>query len=569
MESNIKQLTLLIKNAYVFDSALCQFIKKDIAIMDNLIIDCDKHLEYLAKEVIDATGKYIIPGLVDIHMHIESSMTSPQAFYKKAVSWGTTTLVADPHEIANVYGIDGIQAMISNAEALDIFFGIPSSVPSTSPQFETTGGMIDLGEVNELLEDKKMICLGEVMNFKDLQMTDSKTKRLIKRCKETRRDFLIEGHCPKLSGQELSFYLASGIDADHTQQTPASILEKVSKGMFLEIQAKSITKETIATLVNNQLYDHFCFVTDDCMANHLQDKGHLFEVVKKAVHCGMPLLKAIYCATLTPSRRMHLDDRGMLAPGKKADLIILDHLESLKVNCVYKNGKLASMIKTPPCVFPEALYHSIKLEPLSKTDFLLPILKGKKALCNIISIHQDSNFTTHKQMVIDIVDGKLDYQAKGLSLICVFERYGKNHNRAYGLVEGTFTKSCAVASTWAHDHHNLMVMGNDENLMVKIANEIIHKQGGYGACCEQRLEMVHLNVGGIISDGPLETTATSLKQVTNILVDCGYVHMNPIMSFVTLSLPVSPEIKITDCGLIIGKTQQIVPLVEEIYEYDD
>ncbi len=572
MESNLKWLRscdLLIQNAYVFESALCRFVQKDVAVKDGLIVDVDKALALDSQKTLDGSGMYLIPGLVDIHMHIESSMTWPGAFYKQALRWGTTTLVADPHEIANVAGLEGIHEMISNALSLDIFFGIPSSVPSTREDLETTGGILDEGEVSELLKDPHMRCLGEVMNFNDLKQEDSKTRRLIQLCKQMRPDFLIEGHCPKLTGQDLSIYLAAGVDADHTHQTPASILEKAAKGMFLEIQDKSVTPENVQTLVTHALYDHFCFVTDDCMADKLYAKGHLNEVVKKAMAYGMPQTQAIYCATYTPARRMHLDDRGMIAPGKKADLVLLRDIASWQIEAVFKDGKPIASYPIPEASFSLSLYHSIHLDPLTEETFQLHGYQGKAVQANVMVIEPHSTFTHRVIESIPIINGQIAYEKVGLNLVMVFERYGKNGRHAFGFVRNALQSSAALATSWAHDHHNLMVMGNDAKKMCRIANQVIACQGGYGIVDDHGQAMVHLPVGGIISDGPLAVTASELEEVTRRMRQAGYVHDHPIMSFATLSLPVSPELKITDAGLIDCRRQQIIPCIERVLTDED
>lgn len=567
MESNLKWLRscdLLIKNAYVFESALCRFVQKDVAVYDGMIVDVDKALALDSQQTLDGNGMYLIPGLVDIHMHIESSMTWPGAFYKQALHWGTTTLVADPHEIANVAGLMGIEEMLSNAQSLDIFFGIPSSVPSTNPSLETTGGILDEGEVSSLLRHPKMRCLGEVMNFADLKQEDSKTKRLIALCKKMRPDLLIEGHCPKISGHDLSVYLDAGVDADHTQQTPDSIMEKAAKGMFLEIQAKSINQANIDTLMHNQLYDHFCFVTDDCMANELYTRGHLNEVLKKAMKFGMPMEKVIYCATYTPARRMHLEDRGIIAPGKKADMVLLRDIKEWQIESVIKDGKVVGDIILEKPHFHSSLYHTIHLSDFKPEDFQLAGYQGKYVEANVMHIEPHSTFTRRVKERIPVIDGQIAYQKTGLNLIMVFERYGKNGRHAFGFVRHALQQKAALATTWAHDHHNLVVMGNDPDKMCQIANCIIEKQGGYGICDQFGLSLVQLSVGGIMSDGPLEQTAKELSEVTSRMKRAGYNHDNPIMSFATLSLPVSPELKITDAGLIDCVNQQILPCIERV-----
>ena len=246
-------MDMIIKNILVYQTFTQQFEMKDVLIENGRFSRIADELSITHEEVMDGTGKWMIPGLIDIHMHIESSMTLPSRFSQAVLPHGVTTVVADPHEIANVFGLEGIQSFLSNATALDIFYGIPSSVPSTSPQLETTGGFIGVEEVKELLQHPVILCLGEVMNFQDLCKKETSTiKEIIKVCQALRPSLPIEGHCPKISGKDLADFIGAGVTADHTQQTPESIIEKIKSGMFLEIQKKSMNKEhTLIRLVDD------------------------------------------------------------------------------------------------------------------------------------------------------------------------------------------------------------------------------------------------------------------------------------------------------------------------------
>lgn len=229
------KLDMLIKNAFVYNTFLQVFEKKDVAVQQGKFVEVADCIDQDASTLLDAKNQYMVPGLIDIHMHIESSMTIPTRFSSAVLPHGVTTIVADPHEIANVFGIRGIQAYLSSATTLDIFYGIPSSVPSTNPTLETTGGNITCKEVEELLALDKILCLGEVMNFHDLcYEEDSLSAKIVRLCQELRPRMPIEGHCPKISGKELALFMAKGVSADHTHQTPASIVEKIKNGMFLD-----------------------------------------------------------------------------------------------------------------------------------------------------------------------------------------------------------------------------------------------------------------------------------------------------------------------------------------------
>ncbi|HHD2780192.1 TPA: adenine deaminase C-terminal domain-containing protein [Clostridium perfringens] len=565
------EVELIIKNLNVYNSYFKKFIKGDVLINKGKFIHIGKDYEerLTSKNIIDGENKYIIPGLIDIHMHIESSMTIPSEFSKAAIKHGVTTVVADPHEIANVFGVHGIEEFIKSKEKLDIFYGIPSSVPSTSSSLETTGGEITAKEVEKLLEYDNILCLGEVMNFKDLiEDEDSNINKIINISKK--KNLPLEGHCPKIQGVDLSLYIYRGVNGDHTQQTVASLKEKIQNGMFIEMQHKSMTVENIKFLVENNLYEHFALATDDVMADKLT-KGHLNELIKEAVKLGMSIENAIYVATYTPARRMNLLDRGTIAPGKVADFILLDNIENFNIYEVYKNGEmvfnrdkgLKKEFFEEKSTLDYRFYNSLELSPITKESLLLKVPKGYKneVTCRTMKVAENTTFTEEGEVTLNIHNNLLEWENSNCALIAVFERYGKSNNIAFGLIEGEIIKEGAIATTWAHDHHNLMVMGRNINDMIIAANEVIHSKGGYVVSNNNKvIAKLELPIGGIVSDEPIEIIGEKLGKVRNAMRDLGYNHMNEIMSFSTLSLPVSPALKITDKGLIDVKKSSIVSL---------
>lgn len=553
----------IIRNAKVYNTYMQSFINADVAIKDGKFVRIAEHLACDDVEIIDAKGCYMIPGLVDIHMHIESSMSIPSQFSDAVLPHGTTSVVADPHEIANVFGLEGILSFLSTETELDIFYGIPSSVPSTNPNLETTGGTIGVEEVKELLVDNRIICLGEVMNFHDVCYEPSSlSAKIIKTCREIRPQMPLEGHCPKVSGQKLADFLSQGIWGDHTHQSAQSVVEKITNGMFLEIQRKSMTSDVMQTLMNHQFYEYFCFVTDDVMADHLR-YGHLNRLVEKAIQMGMPPEKAIYCATFTPARHMHLHDRGVIAPGRIADFIFLDDLSSFHIKEVYKCGKKVEKKRNDDKIkFPKHFYHSLQCRKAIKEDFLIPA-QGKRALCNIMSIEPHSTFTTHKKEWFPIHDGYVD--KSDCALLTIFERYGKHGGISHGFVENAINGKGAIATSWAHDHHNVMVLGTDVEDMLLAQHTLLEMQGGFVVVKNhQIIAQAALEIGGIVSAKSIEELGEDIAAVRKGMQELGYLHDNEIMSMSTLSLLVSPQLKMSDRGMIDTETQEIVPLVEEI-----
>ncbi|QZY55216.1 adenine deaminase [Crassaminicella profunda] len=565
------ELDLLIKNVQVYNAYFKKFIYADVGMIEGKFIYIGQDQEFKSKEVLDGKEKYMIPGLVDIHMHIESSMTTPFQFSQAVIQHGVTTIVADPHEMANVFGLEGIEAMIhcNNQDAVDIFYGVPSSVPSTSYALETTGGSIKEDEVANLLKRDEICCLGEVMNFKDLiGDSDSLINRIIRLIKKEKPHLQIEGHCPKITGLELAKFIYQGVDADHTQQSVDTLREKIQNGMFIEIQEKSMTEENIKYLVENNLYEHFCLVTDDVMADKIL-KGHLNELVKKAIKMGMPIEEAIYVSTYTPARRMGLRDRGSIAPGKKADFILLEDIDEFTIQYVYKDGKKVFdgkvHYKEEEKLFPKHFYKSVNLEDVNEEDFeVIASIEDGEVICRAMKVNPHTTFTENVKEVLKVKNGKLQWEQSSNCLITVFDRYKKTKNKSFGLVTGSIIKEGAVATTYAHDHHNLMVMGQNAKDMMIATNWIIKNQGGYCVVNKGKIiASLELPVGGILSEERIDSLGKKLENIRKALKDLGYIHHNEIMSFSTLSLPVSPSLKITDKGLIDVKKQEIVDLFYE------
>ena len=568
------KVDLLVKNVKVFNSYLKKFKDGNVAILNNkfLYIDNNKNIEFEASSTIDGKNQYMIPGFIDIHMHIESSMITPAPFCHHLSKNGVTTIVAEPHEIANVFGKKGIEAMIAAENSINtsIFYGIPSSVPSTSPDLETTGAILDFEEMKNLTSNPKVICIGEIMNYRKVIVDNSlDICKFIEYVKKNKPQYAIEGHCPKLLDLDLAKFLYLGINGDHTEHTFEEFVQRFENGMFMELQAKSISPELINYIKENNLYEHFAFVTDDTMPDTFLHKGHLNVVIKKAIQAGINIENAIYCATFTPARRMNLHDRGVIAPGKKADFLLIDNLKNLHITQTFIDGKevynINSEAKYIPTdyKFPEEFYQSVRVEKINEDIFQIPVNnKENEVNCRIIKVIDGSTRTTEIIEKLNVKNGYLDWENSPYMLIAVFERHGKNGNIGFGLVTGDCIKNGAIATTYAHDHHNLMVIGKNIKDMTKTINRIIELQGGI--CCvenEEILAEVPLPVAGILSEKTVQELGKEVEILREKMSQLGYKHYNPIMSLCTLSLPVSPALKITDKGLIDVNQGKIVNLI--------
>ncbi len=571
----METVSLLIKNAKVFNTYLKKFISGDVSVKDGRFyyIDREQNTPFHAEVVLDAQGKYMIPGLVDIHMHIESSMMTPEPFGNCVAAYGVTTIVSEPHEMANVKGTRGILEMISAAKnaPIDIFYGIPSSVPSTDERLETTGGIIDCNAMKHLLCEEDVVCVGEIMNYRQIiKENNLEITKFLKYLRQEYPGYVIEGHCPSLLDLELAKFLYLGIDGDHTEHTLEEVKQRIENGMFFEIQDKMLKPKVLEYICENQLYEYCGFVTDDTMADVLYEKGQLNYVVQQAIEAGFPLEMAIYCATYTPSRRMHLYDRGTIAPGKLADFVLLDSPSVMKPSYVYKNGVQIFNRKdrqeaSISYQFPEDFYQSVRMKPVNLQDFRVMADTDKEEVTvRVIEVHPDRTQTTEKLVTMPVRDHMLDWEKSGCLLAMVLERHGKNGNIGYGFITGSCLKEGTVATTYFHDHHNLFVAGNRPMDMLLAVRRLQELQGGFLTVKDGRiLAELKLPVCGILSEKGVRDTALGLKAIRESLEELGYRHDNPIMSLGTLGLPVSPALKLTDKGLVDVKRSAIVPLIVE------
>lgn len=567
---------LLLQGAQVFDSAFRCFRTASVAILDGRILYAGTDEEVLGKieprEVADLSGRWVIPGLIDIHMHIESSMVTPPVFLKAALQHGTSTCIAEPHEIANVFGTEGIEEFIRLAPADDpehaeVFFGAPSSVPSTD--LEDAGAAVTPEDISFLMKNPRVRCLGEVMDCRTvISEPQSRAARVVKAAEASRTVPIIEGHVPAFLGLDLARILYAGIDSDHCEQTPERMRQRFEMGMFVEVQLKSVTKENIAYLAAHpELTGLWSFVTDDVMADQLQH-DHLARVVRQAISYGLDPASAIIAATSSPAVRMDLRDRGRIAPGRLADLVVLDSLEGFHVASVIHRGCWVDRDSADTSSrhdFPERYYESIHLAPRTLDDFVLSAPKGAGAAVRVhtMEIQERSTFTPDRIRELPVEEGHIAWKRSGdLALARVFERHHGLGLSGTALLSGACLKEGAVASTWVHDHHNLLVVGVDEEDMVLAANSVIARQGGLVVVRDGKIVAeMPLPVAGILTEDPLPLAAERLAAVTRALRDQGWGNSNPVMSLCTIALPVSPALKVTDRGLVDVRQAKLVDLV--------
>ncbi len=578
MKRDLDHADLLIKNVKVFNSYFKTFYDADVYIKDGKFLYIDKdhdgQLSYDAS--FDGEGKYMIPGLIDIHMHIESSMVTPEAFCRYTARNGLTTVVSEPHEIANVCGMQGVRAMIASSKKTpyDCFFAIPSNVPILDRRYETSGGTISCENMLELKKEEKVLCLGEVMNYTQIiEEDDSQVAGFIRKIHAKEPSYPLEGHCPALKGLDLAKYLYLGIGSDHCTHNLEELKQRFENGMFVQLQDVMVSKEVIAYVCENGLYEYFCFVTDDTLPDVLVKKGHLDAILRKAVGLGMRIEDAVYCATYTPARRMGLNDRGVIAPGKLADFILSDEIEGLKVCSTYKKGKCIYDAKKDSQdeevydlggYFEQSIVHDL----LKKEDLQIYIGgKDREVAVRVMKLYPDNNRSDEVLVRMKVADGKLLWKGSGCQLVLNIERYGRDGRIALGFSTGAGIKKGACASSYAHDSHDLIAMGNDEEDLIRAVNEVIGLQGGIVTVLEDKVtSKIGLPIAGLLAKTSVEETARRFEEVRKAFDAQGYEHLNNIMNFTLIALSCIPTLKLTDRGYLDTLTLRKLPLYEEIEE---
>lgn len=535
----------------------------------------DKHIAYVdwesrklsSHKYIDAEGRYAVPGLVDAHMHIESSMVTPVAFAEGVLPHGTTVVAADPHEIANVLGANGVKMLLDASRnlPLKVYMMIPSTVPSL-PGMESSGAEIGPQDVVKMLGFPGIIGLGEVMDFWGVINLDEKITGVIEEVRS--RGGLIEGHSPIFSGKELQAFIAAGVDSDHTIMDVDKVKEKLRLGMNVQIQEKFITPELMQYI--NTLPDpsNFILVTDDVTADRLMTKGHLDLLIKKAIKYGLDPMLAIQATTIRPARRLRLYKHGCIGPGRVADILLLSSLEDFVVDTVIADGEVVAqrgnMVKSFAYhEFPPEAYNTVKLKELSAEDFIIKAdLNHGTASVNAVAVNDINSRTCLEQVDVPILEGQLYIEAAGLATMAVFERHGKKGTRNLGVIKNLGNFEGAIATTYAHDCHNLVVIGTNAADMSLAANRLIRSGGGMAAVKDGKvLSVVELPIAGLLSDKRMQDVADEVTSFAETLKQMGINHREPVMLLTILALAVSPEVKITDLGMVDVANKKYVQLI--------
>ncbi|MEO1019524.1 MAG: adenine deaminase [Pseudomonadota bacterium] len=537
---------LVIKNVRILDTASGVIRDGEIAIGGDTVVGTFE--TYQGVDEIDAGGRVAMPGFIDAHLHIESSMVTPAEFEKVALPRGTTTAVCDPHEIANVLGLDGICFFLESAlrMAMTLRVNLSSCVPATD--LETSGARLEAADLMSVATHPAVLGLAEVMNFPGVIMKDEGLlAKLV-----AFQDRPIDGHAPLLRGRDLNAYLASGIGSDHECTLYDEAAEKLAKGMHIFLREGSVAKNVaaLAPLVTDATWMRCAFCTDDRNPLEIIEDGHIDYALRKAIRNGAAPVPALRAATLGAALAFGLTDRGIIAPGKRADIVLLDDVHEVAVERVICGGQLveASLFEgqNPP---QPVGYGSVKRAEVRAGDFAM---RADRNQLDVIGVTEGAIITDHLQATPSCVDGAWQADpAEDLLKLAVLERHGVNGNKGLGFVKGFGAISGAIGVSVGHDSHNLIIVGSNDDEMALAANRLIELQGGAVVAAQGRIKAeLGLPIAGLMSDRSFEEVTDDLRSIREAGRAIGCKLPEPILQLSFLALPVIPHLKLTDRGLV-------------------
>lgn len=548
----------------------------NIYVKNKRIVSIDPAAELTAKTVLDGKGQYALPGLIDAHMHFESTMLSPEALASVVVPQGTTTMCADLMEIANVAGEEGLRAMLQSMNRLPyrMLIEVSSRVP-TAPGLETTGAVLGAEEVAGIMEWEESVSLGELDPSKILFVKEEYIKKVADTLAKRK---LVNGHAIGRLGQELNIYASSGISDDHECVNTNEMIERLKVGMKVFIREGSSERnvdELISGVIENQLdTSNLMFCTDDKHAREIQVEGHINYNVSRAIELGLDPMKAVQIATVNSAKHFRMEDEiGSITPGRLADIILVEDWHDVKPTVVIfegkvvaENGKLLEECKVEE--YPDWLKHTVTLKhPITADSFLAPSKKQEGSTkIHLIDLIPRQIINHHVIEEMQVKDGKIQVNVeKDILKLAVVERYGKNGNVGVGFVRGFELKKGALAYSMSHDHHNIVVVGTNDEDMALAVNEVARLNGGLSVACDGKiLNSMELPIGGLMSEKPAEDVMAQLDILNADAKALGCGMDAPFMSLSFISLPTVPDLGLTDLGVVDVLAHKLIPLeVEE------
>lgn len=523
----------------------------------------------------DAKNSFVIPGLIDAHIHIESTLMTPRNFAKAVIPHGTTTVVTDPHEIANVYGIKGVEYMHNSSEGLPMrqYVLAPSCVPAVLG-LENSGAEFDYNDIERLFKLDRVIGLGEVMDFLGVIDNDQRMVDILDAAEK--RGLFIQGHAPFLSGRRLSAYLCGGATSDHESRTAKEARDKIRNGMYVDARESSISKnvsDIVKGISDFRYTSNLTLCTDDREADEILEYGHMNAVVRTAIKAGMHPIDAIRSSTLNNARELGITNLGAIAPNFVADLVLVDTLEDMKVNAVIYNGELVAkegilLAEINDEDFEVEKNNSVYVNNLKLEDFILKAdIKRGKIKANVIHyLSQLSSATEIIEEEFEVEDNIVKLpKDSDIRFVAVINRHNKLDTRTIGLVKGFGLNKGAVGSTVSHDSHNLTIVYDNVEDAMLIAEDLINIGGGLSCALDNKIKNnLELPVAGLMSNKEAKEISIQAEKMKDSLREMGITEMkNPLLRIVTLALPVIPKGKMSDLGLIDVLNKEVIDVVKK------
>lgn len=553
---------LLLRNARLINVFSAEIYRTDIALWGGRIAGLGAG--YTARQTLDLDGRYVAPGLIDAHVHIESSMVTPAEFARAVVPRGVTTVITDPHEIANVLGLAGIRFMLEEGAAapLDIWINAPSCVPAT--ELETSGARLDAVDLMTLLGEPRLLGLAEVMNFPGVVAGSEDVLAKLRAF----RGRVVDGHCPGLTGRALNAYAASGISSDHECTTAEEAREKLRAGLTVFIREASNARNlrALLPLVSPANERRLCFCTDDRQPEDLLGEGSVDHLVREAIAGGVDPVTAIRMATLNTAEHYRLHDRGAVAPGRRADLFVFSDLNAPRAEIVLRGGERVAeygemRLPRAAAASTAELPKTVRLDT-SRLDFAIPARARKM---RVIGIVPDQLLTESLVLEPAVRDGfAVADPDRDLLKMAVVERHHATGKLGLGFVRGLGLERGAIAGTVAHDHHNLVVIGADDLSMWTAMMAVAEAGGGQAvALGREVLSVLPLPIAGLMSGRPIEEVRDQARDLLAAARKLGARLREPFMAMSFLALEVIPALKLTDKGLVDVERFAVVPLFVE------
>ena len=531
------------------------------------IVEVEKDSFKKADKIIDIQGKYLVPGFIDSHLHIESSHLTPYHFAEAIIPKGTTTIIADPHEICNALGEEGLNYMLKASENLPMnqYFLVPSCIPSVM-KLENTGAEFDADLVDKLLEKDRILGLGEVMDYIGVIHNDKRMEDIIDVA--YRKNMFLQGHSPELQGSELSAYLCGGPYTCHETRDGVHAIDKIRKGMTVDARESSISKNIASIIENIKSFKsprNLTLCTDDREPKDILEKGHINDCVRVAIKAGLEPIEAIRAVTLNTAQIYRLDKRGAIAPSYFADMLVIDNLKDINVEKVFfegelvaENNKLLVQINKPHIDLENK--NTINIDELKVEDFMIkaPIENGKLEIVGMEYINKISSVTRKKTFTVNVKDGYVDLEGNELNFAISINRYGKK-TKAIAVVENFYVNRGAIATTYSHDSHNLTIIYKKPIDALVAAQRVKNIAGGIVVVENEKVvKELPFPIGGMLSKNSAYELGNYIVDMNKVLRDYGIESASPITRPSTLSLIVIPEVKLSDMGLIDVVKQEII-----------